>query len=211
MFSSFSRDITLAASPIGIYVWTGGNRPPTADAGADQTIIATGPEGATVTLVGSASSDPDGDPLTFTWTGPFDSLTGVTVSPTLSIGTHTVTLTVDDGRGGTASDTVEITVTSGEVIDLSLAVEPSLSVDSGDDVRYEIAITNQASWTPPVCCSTWRSLPRRLQSGDSAARRICASAWAAGIVTCTVNVLSAGADGCVHRSVSSSTPPARSR
>ena len=196
VFSSFSRDITLAASPIGIYVWTGGNRPPTADAGADQTIIATGPEGATVTLVGSASSDPDGDPLTFTWTGPFDSLTGVTVSPTLSIGTHTVTLTVDDGRGGTASDTVEITVTSGEVIDLSLAVDASpLSVDSGDDVRYEIAITNQdvvdatgvllnvaipahvdfkAATLPPGGC-------------------VAPPPGTAGILTCTVNVLSAGA------------------
>ena len=40
------------------------NRPPIANAGGDQTV----PVGATVTLDGSGSSDPDFDTLTFQWT-----------------------------------------------------------------------------------------------------------------------------------------------
>lgn len=71
---------------------------------------ATSSAGASVTLNASASSDPDGDPLTFTWTGPFGTLTGATITPTLPLGTHAITLTADDGNGGMASDTVSVTV-----------------------------------------------------------------------------------------------------
>ena len=51
----------------------GSNQAPTANAGADQTVEATSPAGASVTLDGSASFDPEGAPLSFTWTGPFGS------------------------------------------------------------------------------------------------------------------------------------------
>src|SRR5438046_1348119 len=43
---------------------TSSNNPPTASAGGDQVVNA----GASVTLDGSASSDPEGDALAFTWT-----------------------------------------------------------------------------------------------------------------------------------------------
>jgi len=84
------------------------NQRPTAVAGPDQTI--NGPSGVDVTLHGSGSSDPDGDPLTYTWTGAFGIADGVMPTVTLAAGVHVVTLTVDDGNGGTDSDTVEITV-----------------------------------------------------------------------------------------------------
>jgi hypothetical protein len=85
------------------------NEAPTANAGPDRTVDATSPAGAAVTLDGSASFDPEGTALRFTWTGPFGVATGATPTVTLPLGTSTVTLTVDDGRA-TDTDTVAITV-----------------------------------------------------------------------------------------------------
>ncbi len=96
-------------NPVGV------NEPPTADAGADATVSETS-GGTSVTLDGSASSDPDGDVLTYTWTGPFDGGTATGMNPTVVFpgpGTYEVTLTVDDGNGGTATDTIQITVAAG--------------------------------------------------------------------------------------------------
>jgi len=85
------------------------NHPPIANAGPDQMVEATSPSGASVTLNGSGSSDPDGDPLTYNWTGPFGAVSGVSNTVTIPLGTYTVTLTVNDGHA-TATDTVDITV-----------------------------------------------------------------------------------------------------
>ena len=89
--------------------WEGAaNRPPVANAGADQSVEATSPTGASITLTGGGS-DPDGDPLEFTWTGPFGSLGGASISPTLPLGMHALILRVSDGSLS-ASDEVKIAV-----------------------------------------------------------------------------------------------------
>ncbi len=89
------------------------NQAPIADAGADQSVSTGDSARVRVTLDGSGSSDPDGDPLTFTWTGSFGTLSGMIVNPVLDPGTHTVTLTVADGKGGADTDTVQISVSDG--------------------------------------------------------------------------------------------------
>ena len=85
------------------------NHAPVANAGDDRTAIAGADCTAVVTLNGSGS-DPDGDTLTYTWTGPFGTVAGPAVTASLAAGTHVATLTVTDGNGGFASDTVTITV-----------------------------------------------------------------------------------------------------
>jgi hypothetical protein len=86
------------------------NRSPLAVAGPDLTVECSSPAGTAVALNGGVSADPDGDPLTFAWSGPFDSATGATPTATLPPGTSLVRLTVDDGRGGSFSDTLDVTV-----------------------------------------------------------------------------------------------------
>lgn len=88
------------------------NQPPIANAGADQTVDATSPAGALVMLNGTGSSDPDGDTLTFSWTGPFGTAVGATPTVLLPVGMHIISLTVTDPSSATSLDTVAVTVRS---------------------------------------------------------------------------------------------------
>jgi PKD repeat protein len=94
-------DISVVAS--------GTNQAPTAVASASPT---SGDAPLAVSFDGTGSSDPDSDPLSYSW--DFDdgnSDTGATASHTFnSAGSYDVVLTVDDGNGGTDTDTVTITV-----------------------------------------------------------------------------------------------------
>lgn len=100
------------------------NTPPIANAGPDQVVSAGASCQATVTLNGTASSDPEGDALTYTWTtenllpppivlsggGSGGAVTGPMPTGSVPVGTFTILLTVSDGRRGTATDTVTLTV-----------------------------------------------------------------------------------------------------
>jgi hypothetical protein len=114
------RKVEMGSGLVGV---TGApNRPPVADAGADQTIDCSG--GATVTIDGSASFDYDpidAGQLTFAWTGPAipagaedDPMFVVSLGP----GVYTYSLTVTDtglycDQGPLSStDSVTITVTA---------------------------------------------------------------------------------------------------
>ena len=110
--ASVTRLTTAAGSDFDPDWQRVGNQPPIAVVGPDQPAVACSSAfGCTVTLDGTGSSDPDGDSLTYTWVDSNGSpLGGAVVNPILSLGTHVFTLTVDDGNGGTASDTVSITL-----------------------------------------------------------------------------------------------------
>ena len=87
------------------------NLPPIAVAGPDQIVTWSGsPSGAPVKLDGSKSSEPNGTPLSFAWTGSFGKLTTAVIQPTLAPGLHWITLTVDDNTGKKHSDRVLVTV-----------------------------------------------------------------------------------------------------
>jgi hypothetical protein len=110
-------DGTAASGPDTVTIDTQ-NSPPTANAGADQTIVA----GQVVLLDGSASADPDGHPLSFQWsltsapTGSAAVLVNpASVGPSFTAdqpGTYIVQLIVSDGFVNSAPDTATITTTN---------------------------------------------------------------------------------------------------
>lgn len=93
------------------------NQPPVANAGADQTVAS----GATVTLNGSASSDPDGSVASFQWiqtSGAGVALSAASsaqasfTAPNVSASsTLTFSLTVTDNSGATAIVQIAVTIT----------------------------------------------------------------------------------------------------
>lgn len=127
------------------------NSPPTADAGPDQHLAA----GATATLDGGGSSDPDGDPLTFRWTldtAPSGSAaalvdpTGRTPRLTLDKpGLYIVALTVNDGAADSAPDYVILaTLNTRPAADAG----PDRAGSAGETVTLDGAASRDADGDP---------------------------------------------------------------
>jgi uncharacterized repeat protein (TIGR01451 family) len=173
-----------------------GDRPPVANAGPDQAVLATSAAGATVTLDGSASFDPDpGQLLLFTWSGPFGTLSGQLISPTLAVGTHTITLTVEDGMGGTSSDTVVVTVNPSAAV--SLSPQPTASpdpVDTGSDLTYTVNMRNNGPSDATGVILDY-PLPASVNFVSVSPSQGCTTptVGSSGLVSCNLGTLAAGA------------------
>lgn len=150
----------------GIYIASFGNEAPVADAGADRTAQCTDPEGASVTLDGSASFDAEGDPLTYLWRGPFGEADGVQPIVRLPFGVNVITLTVDDGQLASAEDTVIITVVDtappGLVASLTSVGRTDDDDDDEDDGaegRFQVRFTASDRCDPDAVVSAVLVLP----------------------------------------------------
>ncbi|HVO96581.1 MAG TPA: OmpA family protein [Bryobacteraceae bacterium] len=111
-----------------------GETPPVADAGPDQLGIPAG----TVTLNGSNSYSPDGNPLTYQWIqegGPTVSLSAPTAAVTTFTATgnqsYTFRLVVKDNYGGQGSSRVHITTASSSAPIISSFTANPTSITSG--------------------------------------------------------------------------------
>ncbi len=137
-----TRTSGTGPTPVVFDVTVTTNRPPVANAGTDQAVS----EGTLVALDGSASSDPDSDLLTYAWTlqagytGPSVTLSDPgSVNPTFAStddGLYTFRLEVSDGRGGTASDEVQVKVSN---------VDPVITAFTGPDAPIAIGAAVQLS------------------------------------------------------------------
>jgi opacity protein-like surface antigen len=117
-----STEIRGLRAQVGINFMFGGetpppppppNRPPTASCSADKSTVYAG--SGDVVVVRVNASDPDNDPLTYSWTTNRGTVEGSGPevrwnSSGANPGTYTVKVRVDDGRGGTASCSADIRV-----------------------------------------------------------------------------------------------------
>jgi hypothetical protein len=107
------------------------NSPPRAEAGDDRVVECSGPAGTDVVLDASGSSDPDEDPLTFTWTNSFGSADGEIARVVLGLGSQEITLVVDDGRGGVDDDSVEIHVVDNRPPEIDCGAPDAITPNQG--------------------------------------------------------------------------------
>jgi hypothetical protein len=139
------------------------NRFPSANAGADQASEAATSAGATFTLQGNGS-DPDGDVLSFAWTGagnvPGQNVIVDIPPPPAPQKSHTVSvvLTVADGKGGEATDIVDVTVTDTTAPVLhnmpSGMLTAAATSSSGASVPYgPVTATDAVDGGAPASCS----------------------------------------------------------
>ncbi len=164
------------------------NQPPVANAGADQILQDADNDGVEgTTLDGSASVDPDGTIINYTWTmGP--TTLGSSSLPTLfsifPAGENVVTLTVTDNSGATDSDDVTITVNRRPVADAG----PDAVVDDMDDSGQEtVALDGSASSDPDgtIVNYLWTEGPDVLADGPDATPTVDL-AWGPHTITLTV-------------------------
>jgi hypothetical protein len=130
---------------------------PLANAGADQTIECN--RGGTVTLDGSASYDPDGEPITYAW----KQVSGTTVGLTVSGATATFTaappgvyefhLTVTDTNGASATDNVVVTIRDTTPPNLLVSLSPNTLWPPNHkmvDITANITVTDACDAKPTV-------------------------------------------------------------
>ncbi len=121
------------------------NAAPTANGGGPYVRL----EGSMVSFDGTASADPDGDALTYTWDFG-DGATGVGATPShtyLDNGVYTVTLVVEDPSGATGSASTTVSVAN---------VAPTLGGLTGpiDPTRVGTPVTVGGNFTDPGVIDT---------------------------------------------------------
>ncbi|CAG1007078.1 Collagenase ColH [Phycisphaerales bacterium] len=125
------------------------NRRPVANAGADAVVDDMDGNGSeSVSVFGAGSNDPDGTIVNYLWQEGAATLSdGPTANPTISLGwgVHNLSLTVTDNLGGTASDSVVVTINRVPVAD---AGADQTVVDSDNSGAEMITLNGSGSNDP---------------------------------------------------------------
>ena len=132
------------------------NRPPVAQAAATPQ---SGTAPLAVSLSSAGSSDPDGDPLSYSWKfgdGTPDSTAANVTHTYTTPGTYTAELTVSDGKGGSNSKTVTIVVSGAPAQTLAFTPEADTWVDESRPTMAFGTSSQMRADTSPVSHSFLR-------------------------------------------------------
>ncbi len=185
----------------------GGNLPPIANAGPDQTPN----EGTQVTLDGSASHDPENQPLTYKWTqiagtsvmlDTTDPCRPTFIAPLVGPGGETLTfqLIVNDGQVDSVPDTVDIMVRNVNQAPMVMCPAP-LTINEGDVGRVEGAGSDPdgdmltCEWTSsglpidnPMDCVATFAAPSVACGGKSYSATLTVRDPFGGVASCEVTI-----------------------
>lgn len=145
------NDGALNSSPTSVTITAAtSNIAPVANAGTAQNVVV----GATTTLNGSASTDANGDPITYAWSfvsKPASSaaalVNATTVNPTFApdiAGSYVLRLVVNDGSLSSAASTVTITASTANIAPVANA-GAAQNVVTGSTVTLNGAASNDAN------------------------------------------------------------------
>ncbi|MCG8698568.1 MAG: sulfatase-like hydrolase/transferase [Bacteroidales bacterium] len=131
-----------------------GNKPPVANAGADQTLIDNDNNGSEIVILdGSGSYDSDGSITSYVWSiGNTQIATGVNPIVTLNTGVHSITLVVTDDKGDSNSNQVIITINKGNVSNSIVFIE---NKKSGHRIRPRSSEGNAICQAPATWTGNW--------------------------------------------------------
>jgi len=152
------------------------NQPPVLTCPADFPVEATGPDGASVDVAVDLF-DPDDDAMSLEWsvdgtladTGAVPAGAGpttVTLTRTLGLGAHDVSLAADDGTNPPVSCTTVVTVqdTTPPVIDFPASVVEEATGPGGAVVSFDVTASDAVDPDPDVSCSPESGTPFPLGS-----------------------------------------------
>ncbi|MEO6528057.1 MAG: DNA/RNA non-specific endonuclease [Gemmatimonadaceae bacterium] len=191
----------LAALPDAIETVVESNdRPPV----AALTGPTTGVEGSVLTFDASASSDPDGDALTYSWSFG-DGTTATGVSPThifADNGTFAVTLTVMDAAGATSTASLSVNVTNAAPVITGVNV-PAVPTSVGVQATGTVTFTDAGAGDTHVATIEWGDGESSSVDAGSALQASATHAYTtAGFYTVTVTVRDDdGASATTHSSI----------
>ncbi|MGA7795238.1 MAG: PKD domain-containing protein [Candidatus Acidiferrales bacterium] len=164
------------------------NHPPTVSCTADKNMVYL--DSGDAVAIKCAGSDPDNDPLTYTWTSTCGKVDGTGpqvrwLSAGVPVGSCTITAKVDDGRGGSASSSVAISVEPkpNHPPTITCSADRS-SVFAGEKVHIT---TNASDPDGDKLTYTWRANAGQIL-GSGAAADFDTSGLAPGNYTVTVRV-----------------------
>jgi glucose/arabinose dehydrogenase/chitodextrinase len=152
----FNEDYVPNASGIHRIRYTLGNQPPVAAASATPT---SGQAPLTVTFSSAGSSDPEGQPLAYSWAFG-DGGTSTAPNPThvyQSSGGYIARLTVSDGTSSTISTGISITVGNPPTPTISSPMSGSF-FRAGDTISFAGDATDPEDGTLPASAFTWTIL-----------------------------------------------------
>ncbi|MBW3004281.1 hypothetical protein KY310_00415 [Candidatus Woesearchaeota archaeon] len=124
-------------------------------------------EGDLVSFPNLKAVDPDGDPITYTFTAPLDA-TGRWQTREGDAGTHVITITASDGKNEVAQQVKIIVETKNKAPTITLSSPKQITVNEGDTVEIKAEARDPDEDPVTLTFSGWMEGPTRKTTYDDA-------------------------------------------